>query len=157
MTVDISIVIPVYNEAENILPLYQKLRDDLSSLDRFYEVIFIDDGSTDGTFTKLAQVQAQDDHVHVIKFRKNFGKALALNTAFKMVKGGVVITMDGDLQDDSAEIKRFLDKIQEGYDLVSGWKYPRNDPIMKTVPSNVFNSEFMSFPTSETITELPLI
>lgn len=139
MTPDISIVIPVYNEEENVLPLYRKLKDDLSSLGRTYEVIFIDDGSTDGTFAKLKDVQADDDHIRVIKFRKNFGKAIALNTAFRLVEGDVVITMDGDLQDDSAEIPKLLEKIEDGYDLVSGWKYPRNDPITKTAPSKVFN------------------
>lgn len=139
MTPDISIVIPVYNEAENVPLLYRKLKDDLSSLDRTYEIIFIDDGSTDDTFAKLKEAQADDDRIRIIKFRRNFGKAAALNTAFRQVKGEVVITMDGDLQDDSAEIPKFLDKIDEGYDLVSGWKYPRNDPITKTAPSKVFN------------------
>lgn len=139
MTPDISIVIPVYNEVENVPLLYRKLREDLSSLGRTYEIIFIDDGSTDDTFAKLKEVQANGDHIRIIKFRRNFGKAAALNTAFRQVKGEVVITMDGDLQDDSAEIPKFLDKIDEGYDLVSGWKYPRNDPITKTAPSKVFN------------------
>lgn len=139
MTPDISMVIPVYNEAENVPLLYRKLKDDLSSLDRTYEIIFIDDGSTDDTFAKLKEAQADDDRIRIIKFRRNFGKAAALNTAFRQVKGKVVITMDGDLQDDSAEIPKFLDKIDEGYDLVSGWKYPRNDPITKTAPSKVFN------------------
>ncbi|WOX56646.1 glycosyltransferase family 2 protein [uncultured Methanoculleus sp.] len=139
MTPDISIVIPVYNEAENVPLLSRKLRDDLSSLGRTYEVIFIDDGSTDDTFVKLKEVQADGDHIRIIKFRRNFGKAAALNTAFRLVQGEVVITMDGDLQDDSAEIPKFLDKIDEGYDLVSGWKYPRNDPVTKTAPSKIFN------------------
>lgn len=139
MTSDISIVIPVYNEAENVPLLYRKLRDDLLSLGRTYEVIFIDDGSKDDTFAKLKEIQANGDHIRIIKFRRNFGKAAALNTAFRLVEGEVVITMDGDLQDDSAEIPKFLDKIKEGYDLVSGWKYPRNDPITKTAPSKIFN------------------
>lgn len=139
MTYNLSIVIPVYNEEENILPLYEKLKNDLSALNKTYEILFVDDGSKDNTFTKLKEIQADDDHIRIIKFRKNFGKAAALNTAFRKVEGNIIITMDGDCQDDSAEIQKFIDKIEEGYDLVSGWKYPRNDPITKTAPSKIFN------------------
>ncbi|MDG6249464.1 glycosyltransferase family 2 protein [Methanocalculus sp.] len=135
----ISVVIPVCNEEENILPLYQKLKDDLAELDKTHEIFFIDDGSTDDTFLKLSQLHKNDKCVSVIKLRKNFGKALALNIAFKNVNGCVIVTMDGDLQDDSAEIPKFLEKIDEGYELVSGWKYPRNDPPTKTFPSKLFN------------------
>jgi len=139
MTSDLSIVIPVYNEAENIPLLYRKLKNDLSSLGRMYEIIFIDDGSTDETFKKLKELWADGNCIKIIKFRRNFGKAAALNAAFRNVGGNVIITMDGDLQDDSAEIAKFLNKIDEGYDLVSGWKYPRNDPFTKKVPSKIFN------------------
>lgn len=135
----LSIVIPVYNEEENIQLLYQKLINDLSTVNLTYEVLFIDDGSTDSTFPTLKKIQTDDDRIRIIKFRKNFGKAAALNTAFRHIKGEIIITMDGDLQDDSMEIPKFLEKIEEGYDLVSGWKYPRNDPITKTAPSWFFN------------------
>lgn len=140
MTIDISMIIPVYNEAENIPFLIKKLTDDLLPFNRSYEVIFIDDGSSDSTFTLLEHIQKEDERIRIIKFRKNYGKSLALNTAFRNVKGEIVITMDGDLQDDSAEIGKFLGKIDEGYDLVCGWKYARNDPLTKTAPSKVFNA-----------------
>ncbi len=140
MTIDISMIIPVYNEAENIPFLIKKLTDDLLPFNRSYEVIFIDDGSSDSTFTLLEHIQKEDERIRIIKFRKNYGKSLTLNTAFRNVKGEIVITMDGDLQDDSAEIGKFLGKIDEGYDLVCGWKYARNDPLTKTAPSKVFNA-----------------
>ncbi len=139
MNPDLSIVIPVFNEQENILPLYEKLIKDMDSVHKTYEVLFIDDGSTDSTFINIRDIQQNDTRIKIIKFRKNFGKSVALNTAFRKVQGDIVITMDGDLQDDSAEIGNFLKKIEEGYDLVSGWKYQRNDPLTKVLPSRIFN------------------
>jgi len=139
MKPDISIIIPVYNEEDNIIALYKKIIDDLSPLDRTYEIIFVDDGSTDNTYKKLKEIEADITTIKIIKFRRNFGKAIALNTAFRKVRGEIIVTMDGDLQDDSAEIINFIKKIEEGYDLVSGWKHPRNDPITKTAPSKIFN------------------
>jgi glycosyltransferase involved in cell wall biosynthesis len=140
MNPELSIIIPVYNEGENVGPLYEKLIDDLGPVQKTYEILFIDDGSTDSTFKNLSDIQQKDANVKIIRFRKNFGKSTALNTAFRKVQGKIIITMDGDLQDDSAEIGNFIGKIEEGYDLVSGWKYQRTDPMTKVFPSKIFNS-----------------
>jgi glycosyltransferase involved in cell wall biosynthesis len=138
-SVDLTIIIPINNEEDNIDLLYQKLKNTLSGLNLKYEIIIVDDGSTDSSYEKIFRLHDQDPAIRIIKFRKNFGKSTALNTAFRHVKGEIVITMDGDLQDDPEEIPRFISKIKEGYDLVSGWKYPRLDPITKTLPSKFFN------------------
>ena len=135
----ISIVIPVLNEEKSIHELYLNLEYVLNTLKDPYEIVFVDDGSTDNTFLILEEMASKDNRVSIIKLRKNFGKAIALNAAFRHVKGDVVITMDGDLQDDPDEIPQFIKKIEEGYDLVVGWKYPRIDPFTKTVPSKFFN------------------
>jgi glycosyltransferase involved in cell wall biosynthesis len=137
----LSIVIPVMNEEENVRPLYQKLSDRLNSLGQNYEVIFVDDGSTDHTFKELKTLHEEHPGIiRVIRFRRNFGKTPALVAGFSRCQGEIIFTMDGDLQDDPEEIPNFLEKINEGYDLVSGWKFPRLDPISKTFPSRVFNS-----------------
>ena len=138
-SVDLTIIIPINNEEDNINLLYQKLKSTLSALKLNYEIIIVDDGSTDSSYEKIFRLHDQDPAVRIIKFRKNFGKSTALNAAFRHAKGEIVITMDGDLQDDPEEIPRFITKIKEGYDLVSGWKYPRLDPITKTLPSKFFN------------------
>lgn len=136
---DISIIIPVYNEERNIKILYEQLNQVLKEIDKTYEILFIDDGSTDKTFNELKTIHAKDKNIKIIRFQKNFGKAAALSVGFKNVKGEVVFTMDGDLQDDPTEIPKFLSKLNEGYDLVVGWKYKRHDPITKTIPSKFFN------------------
>jgi glycosyltransferase involved in cell wall biosynthesis len=136
---EISVVIPVYNEAESLQPLYQDLVSVLGTLGRPYELLFIEDGSTDGSFDTLAELHTQDCHVQVIQFRRNFGKAAALTVGFAEARGAIVITMDADLQDDPQEIPSLLNKLAEGFDLVSGWKYPRRDPLTKTLPSKLFN------------------
>lgn len=136
----ISVVVPVMNEEQNVRPLYEKLSAQLEALGQNYEIIFVDDGSTDKTFLELKALHA--DHpgnVRVIRFRRNFGKTPALVAGFSRCRGEVIFTMDGDLQDDPEEIPNFLEKLDEGYDLVSGWKYPRLDPITKTFPSRIFN------------------
>src|SRR6266567_3470767 len=138
--VAISFVIPVMNEQENIRPLYDKLSSQLSTLGQSYEVIFVDDGSTDKTFLELKKLHAEHSGiVRVVRFRKNFGKTPALVAGFSRCRGEIIFTMDGDLQDDPEEIPNFLAKLDEGYDLVSGWKFPRLDPISKTFPSRIFN------------------
>ncbi len=137
--VAISVVIPVYNEAESVRPLYEALTPQLTNLNLEYELIFIDDGSRDNSFAQLQALHDADPHVRVVRFRRNFGKTPALVAGFHEARGDVVFTMDADLQDDPAEIPLFLDKLAEGYDLVSGWKYPRHDPPTKTVPSFFFN------------------
>lgn len=135
----ISLVIPLHNEELNVGILHEELHKVLPSLGKTYEIIFVDDGSNDKTFDSLLKIHEKDGNVNIIKFRRNFGKSVALNTGFKHAKGDIVITMDGDLQDNPEEIPRFIEKIEEGYDLVVGWKYPRIDPFTKTVPSKFFN------------------
>jgi glycosyltransferase involved in cell wall biosynthesis len=137
---EISIVVPVMNEEQNVRLLYEALAPQLKELGKSYEVIFVDDGSTDGTFEVLKQLHEENPGVvRVIRFRRNFSKTPALVAGFSRCRGEVIFTMDGDLQDDPVEIPRFLEKLDEGYDLVSGWKYPRLDPFSKTFPSRVFN------------------
>ena len=138
--VAISFVVPVMNEEQSIAILFEKLCVQLDALGQSYEVIFVDDGSTDNTFAELKKIH--DEHpevVRVIRFRRNFGKTPALVAGFERCRGEIIFTMDGDLQDDPEEIPNFLAKLDEGYDLVSGWKFPRLDPITKTFPSHVFN------------------
>ena len=136
---DLSIIIPINNEEGNIVPLYTKIFEQLQRIQQTYEIIIVDDGSTDSTFEKINQLHKQDPRIKIIKFRKNFGKSTALDVAFHYAKGKIIITMDGDLQDDPEEIPQFIAKIEEGFDLVSGWKFPRFDPITKTIPSKFFN------------------
>ena len=137
---DFSVVIPVLNERENIAEMVVALKDVLEALPGEYEIIFIDDGSTDGTFESLMQMYKRSSHqLKVLQFRRNFGKSAALAAGFAAAQGEVVFTMDGDLQDDPTEIPSFLTKLDQGYDLVSGWKYPRHDPLSKTLPSKFFN------------------
>lgn len=138
--IDLSMVIPIYNEVESILKLYETLSAVLEAQQCVYEIIFIDDGSTDGSFKELVALHQRDAHVRVVQFRRNFGKTAALVAGFDSCRGEVIITMDADLQDDPAEIPNFLNKLAEGYDLVSGWKKDRQDPISKTLPSRVFNT-----------------
>lgn len=135
----ISVVIPVYNEEESLQPLYDALTSQLTGASQSYEIIFVDDGSRDGSFARLVELHERDAHVRAIRFRRNFGKTPALVAGFAEARGDVVFTMDADLQDDPAEIPLFLDQLANGYDLVSGWKYPRHDPPSKTIPSFFFN------------------
>ena len=137
--VDLSIIIPVRNEELNLLPLHREITDALRKLSRSYEIVFVDDGSTDGSIAVLEELAITDPRVEVIHLRRNFGKAIALSVGFREARGGIVITMDGDLQDNPVEIPRFIAGIESGYDLVSGWKYRRQDPLSKTLPSKVFN------------------
>lgn len=136
---DLSVVIPVFNEADSVRQLHAELTKVLDDAGRAYEVVFIDDGSTDGTREILRAIARSDPRVAVACLRRNFGKALALSAGFQIARGSIVITMDGDLQDDPAEIPNFLRKLDEGYDLVSGWKYIRRDPLIKVMSSRVFN------------------
>ncbi len=145
--VALSFVVPVMNEELNVRPLFEKLFAQLAELQQSYEVIFVDDGSTDKTFAELTRLHEEfPGVVRVIRFRRNFGKTPALVAGFSRCRGEIVFTMDGDLQDDPDEIPNFLAKLEEGYDLVSGWKFPRLDPVSKTFPSRVFNG-MVSFTT----------
>lgn len=145
ITKDISVVIPLFNEEGSLRELYSKIRDVLIKADKSYEVIFIDDGSTDSSSEVLKVLKARDANVVTLSLRRHFGKAAALMAGFKKAKGKTVITMDADLQDDPEEISKFLKTIDEGYDLVCGWKYNRKDPIGKKLLSKIFNSIVASF------------
>lgn len=142
----ISVVVPVYNEEQSLRPLYDALTSSLERLGQLYEIVFVDDGSRDGSFATLEALHKQDQRLRVIRFRRNFGKTPALVAGFSHARGAVVFTMDADLQDDPEEMTKFLEKLDEGYDLVSGWKYPRHDPFTKTMPSFFFN-HMVSFTT----------
>lgn len=135
----ISIVIPAKDERETLAPLYEQICAVLEPLGDPFEIIFIDDGSTDGSFEIMKGLHEKDPRVRVIRFRVNYGKSPALAVGFESARGEYVVTMDADLQDEPAEIPHLIDKINEGYDLVSGWKKKRNDPLSKRLFSKVFN------------------
>jgi len=137
--VKISVVIPCYNEQESLPELFEKLEAVMRELRCDYEYIFVDDGSTDRTVAVLRTLRDRSPKVGIISFRRNQGKSAALNVGFHAVDGDYVVTMDGDLQDDPAEIPALMRKIDAGADLVSGWKSNRQDPLSKTLPSRVFN------------------
>lgn len=140
----ISLVIPVYNEEGSLLELYERIKINIQDciqkeLISEYEIWFISDGCTDGSEDIVKEIKGKDPKVYLLVFRRNFGKARALQAGFRHANGDIVITMDADLQDDPAEIENFINKIDEGYDLVSGWKYNRLDPLEKRLPSKLFN------------------
>jgi len=135
----ISIVIPAYNEAESIPRLYQEIDAAASASEWDIEVIFVDDGSSDGTWAAIEALAQRDPRVRAIRFRRNFGKAAALDAGFKEARGDRVVTLDADLQDNPADVPRLLSKLEEGYDLVVGWKRRRYDPWHKVIPSRIFN------------------
>ena len=136
----VSVVIPLYNEEESLSELTLQLESELKRVaNNSYEVIFIDDGSTDNSFSVLRRIHERNPRFKAIRFRRNYGKSAALSVGFAEAKGLVVITMDADLQDDPSEIHNLLEKLRQGYDLVSGWKKKRKDPLTKTIPSKFFN------------------
>ena len=134
----ISIVIPVFNEHESLHELYSEINKVINEYND-WEIIFIDDGSSDGSSEKIIDILSKDSKVKLLKFYRNFGKSAALAEGFKYANGDIIITMDADLQDDPAEIPNLISKINEGFDLVSGWKKIRHDPWNKTFPSKIFN------------------
>ena len=136
---NVSFVIPLKDEVETLETLYQKIVESITPLDLSFEVIFVDDGSTDGSFEIIKKLHMEDPRVKGIRFRRNFGKSSALSAGFKKAVGDIVITMDADLQDDPTEIPRFIEMINKGYDVISGWKKVRYDPLSKTLPSRFFN------------------
>lgn len=137
---NLSFVIPAKNEEGSVESLYQEIKAVVETLKRTFEVIFIDDGSTDSTFQKLEELHNKDSRVKVIKFRGNLGKSAALQVGFNQACGEIIFTMDADLQDNPQEISHFLSKLDEGYDLVSGWKKTRHDPSVKVIPSRILNN-----------------
>lgn len=137
--VDVSIVVPMLNEEESIRELSSQIINAFKSLNKSFEIIFIDDGSTDASAETARELFRKDNRIKLIEFRKNYGKAAALAAGFKMAAGDIVITMDADLQDDPNEIPHLIRKIEEGYDLVSGWKKVRHDPFLKRHTSKIYN------------------
>lgn len=140
VTPSVSIVVPLLNEEESLGELYTQIVAALTPLAKPFELIFVDDGSTDRSFAVLGELHAKDPRVKAIRFRRNFGKSAALSVGFREAQGNYVVTMDADLQDDPAEIPALIEMLEQGYDLVSGWKKKRHDPISKTIPSRLANS-----------------
>ena len=136
----ITVLVPAWNEAESIPVLHREIVAALEALGQSWEVLYVDDGSRDGTDQAIASLAAVDPRVRGVSLRRNFGKSAALATGFELARGEWVVTMDADLQDDPAELKRLVEQLESGYDLVSGWKQSRKDPITKTVPSRLFNA-----------------
>jgi len=137
--VEVSAVVPILDEVESLGVLHGELTEALRRLDRPYELIFVDDGSRDGSFEALEKLHRQDEHVRVLSLRRNFGKAAALAVGFREARGDIVVTVDADLQDDLTELPRLLARLEDSCDLVSGWKRERQDPHSKTLPSRLFN------------------
>ena len=135
---NISVVIPIFNELESLPELKRQLLENLQSFEK-WEIIFIDDGSSDGSTEWLTDLVSEDNNFKLIEFYRNYGKSAALNEGFKAASGDYIITMDADLQDDPNEIKNLVAKLNEGWDLVSGWKKNRLDPLNKRIPSKLFN------------------
>jgi hypothetical protein len=137
---ELSVVVPVYNEQDNVEPLYQRVGEALHFLDPRFELIFVDDGSSDSTVDVARSIQLRDSRVRVIQLRSNFGQTAAMRAGIRYAEGRVIVTMDGDLQNDPADIPKLLQKLDEGYDLVVGWRRDRKDPFLsRTLPSRVAN------------------
>jgi glycosyltransferase involved in cell wall biosynthesis len=135
----VSVVVPLYNEERSLRELHAEIAAELEALGQSYEVIFVDDGSTDGSHDVLTQLHHESTNVVVVHLRRNFGKAAALQAGFLEARGDTIVTIDADLQDDPSEIRGLLAKLEEGFDLVSGWKTRRNDPWTRRFPSRIFN------------------
>ena len=144
MLKNISIIIPVFNEESSIEPLYREIVNSLSNISDRYEIIFVDDGSTDSTLTNINSLITIDDNIVLVQLNRNYGKSDALQEGFNIAKYDYIITIDGDLQDDPNEIENLINILDEGWDCVSGWKKNRKDPLSKTIPSYFFNT-FISF------------
>ncbi len=141
----ISVLIPVFNEEESISPLYEKLTSVLNRMGKDYEVIFIDDGSNDDTLSLLRPICKKDPRIKFISFSRNFGQTSALSAGIDLSKGKIIIPMDGDLQNDPEDIPHLLQKIEEGYDVVSGWRKDRKDPFLKRRLPSLIANRIISF------------
>ena len=138
--IDVSVVVPVLDEAGTVEELARRIAAALQPMGLAYEIVFVDDGSRDGTSERIRDARGRDPRIKLVRLRRNFGKAAALTAGFDHAAGRLIVTMDGDLQDEPEEIPRLLERLDEGsFDLVSGWKRERRDPISKTVPSKLFN------------------
>ena len=147
----ISVVIPVYNEEENLTLLHDELTEVMKSLDRPYEILFVDDGSKDTSLAILQTMQENDPKVVVVQFRRNFGQTAAMSAGFDFSSGDVIITMDGDLQNDPHDIPRFLEKIEEGFDVVTGWRYERKDKFLSRRLPSIIANKIISWTTGVTL------
>ncbi len=136
----ISVVVPIRDEEHTVEPLYDELEAALGRDGRPWEIVFVDDGSSDGTFAALTRLHARAGSVRAVRLRRACGKAAALDAGFREATGDVVVTIDGDLQDDPADIPRLLAQLDEGFDVVCGWKTRRRDPLTRRIPSYVFNT-----------------
>ncbi|HSF17321.1 MAG TPA: glycosyltransferase family 2 protein [Vicinamibacteria bacterium] len=137
---EVSVVIPVFNEEGNLTSLYRELTDVLETYDKPFEILFIDDGSTDASFALLSSIHHRDPRVRVIRFRKNFGQTAALAAGFAWARAPVIVTLDADLQNDPGDIPRLLDRLDAGFDMVCGWRQNRKDPFLsRTLPSRIAN------------------
>ena len=135
----LSVVVLVFNEAESIAPLHEELMGVLEAMDTSYEVVYIDDGSRDGSTERLAQLALADSHVRVVSFRRNFGQTAAVQAGIDNARGEILVFMDGDLQNDPHDIPRLLQRMDEGYDVVSGWRKNRQDDAARVLPSKIAN------------------
>ena len=137
---NLSIVVPLYDEEENVRPLYEAINASVTMTGRSYELLFVDDGSQDGTLRELRRIHESDPAVRVVRFRKNFGQTAAMRAGIRAARGSIIVTMDGDLQNDPRDIAKLVDKIDEGNDLVVGWRRDRKDPMLsRTLPSRIAN------------------
>ena len=134
-----SVVIPLYNEEQSLEELHRRLTDTLATLSDRFEIIFVDDGSIDNSFAVIKNLHQRDSRVKAVRFRRNFGKSTALSAGFKKARGKIIVTLDADLQDLPEEIPSLLNKLEQGYDLVSGWKKKRKDSLIRKIASWLFN------------------
>ncbi|MEK6690136.1 MAG: glycosyltransferase family 2 protein [Nitrospirota bacterium] len=145
---DISVIIPVFNEEKNVKPLYEQILDSMERMGVSFEIIFIDDGSIDNTFKILQDIHNKDKRLKVIRFRKNFGQTAAISAGFDYSKGNIIITLDGDLQNDPGDMPLLVEKLNEGYDIVSGWRYKRKDPFFRRRLPSMIANRLISFITN---------
>jgi glycosyltransferase involved in cell wall biosynthesis len=136
----LSVVVPLLNEEATLEPLYRELQAGLAGTGVEWEVVFVDDGSTDGSYRELVRLHAAHLNIRVVRLRRNFGKAAALAAGIEVATGDVIVTMDADLQDDPAEIPNLLAKLDDGFDVVSGWKCDRHDPLVRRLVSRIYNA-----------------
>ena len=139
MSIKLSIVVPLYNEVENVVHLHNAISNVVLEMGQTFEIVFVDDGSEDGTLAELRRIHQEDPAVRVIRFRRNFGQTAAMRAGIQAARGSIIVTMDGDLQNDPRDIPRLVEKIGEGNDLVVGWRKDRKDSPLRTFPSRVAN------------------
>jgi glycosyltransferase involved in cell wall biosynthesis len=136
---ELSVVVPVHDEEGNVEPLHAALRESLDRLGRTYEIVVVDDGSRDETYARLTRLAAEDPHLKLVQLRRNYGQTAAMAAGFDHARGEIVVPMDGDLQNDPADIAVLLEKIDEGYDVVSGWRQDRKEGVTRRIPSRIAN------------------